>query len=81
MAFEVEYFQLSAGDISNKYVDLSGTPVDSDNVTLDSIGGTAQAITNDFGVDGTRVRWDSTSYALYNQFQENDRIRIIYDRS
>jgi len=80
MSFEVEYFQLTAADATNKYVALSGTPLVSNNVALDTISGTAQSLHNDFGVDGTKVKWDGT-YALSSQMAESDRIRVIYDRS
>jgi hypothetical protein len=79
--FEVDYFTLDATDSSNRYVSLSGTPLSLTNVAVDLIGGTAQALDGDFGVDGTRVKWDNTSYGLYNLIGENDHIRIIYDRS
>jgi hypothetical protein len=81
MAFEVDYFTLDATDSSNRYVALSGIPVSASNVAMDLIGGTAQALAGDFGVDGTKVIWDNTSYALYNQMAMGDRVRIIYDRS
>lgn len=82
--FEVEYFTLTASDATNRYVDLSGTPVDSSNVAMDIISGTAQLLTDssgDFGVDSTRIVWDTTSYNLYDQLGTGDKIRIIYDRS
>lgn len=81
MSFEVEYFTLDTTDSSNKYVDLTGTPLDSNNVALDLIGGTAQALNGDFAVDTTRVKWDSTSYGLYSLLAANDKLRVIYDRS
>jgi len=65
MAFEVEYFTLTPTDATNEYVDLTGYPVVSTNVALDVISGTAQALSDgsgDFGVDGTRIVWDNTSY-------------------
>ena len=79
--FEVEYFTIDTTSAANKYIDLAGTPVVSDNVAMDLIGGTAQALTGDFGVDSTRVEWDNTSYNLYSQISTGDKIRIIYDKS
>jgi len=81
MSLEVDYFTLSAQDSSNRFLPLSGTPVSTTNVAMDLIGGTAQAMAGDFGVDGTRVVWDSTAYQLYNQISAGDRVRVIYDRS
>ena len=81
MSFEVEYFTLDTTDSSNKYVDLTGSPSIADNVALDLIGGTAQALNGDFGVDSTRVKWDSTSYGLYTLLASGDQLRVIYDRS
>jgi len=85
MSLEVEYFQLTAPDATNKYVTLAGAPMDALNVAMDTIGGTAQARNNDFGVDMTTaspttyIRW--AGYNLDGQLVTNDRIRIIYDRS
>jgi len=77
--FEVEYPEY---DGTNKFVFLDGVPLTPDNVALDTIGGTAQALNGDFGVDGTMIRWDSTIYNLYYQnFDAGDKLRIIYDRS
>jgi len=85
MAFEVEYFTLDSTASANKYVELSGTPAVSDNVAMDLIGGSAQALNGDFGVDTssipTRVVWNDASYALYSLLAADDKIRIIYDRS
>lgn len=82
--FEVEYFTLSGTDATNAYVGLGGTPISSTNVALDIISGTAQALADgsgDFGVDGTRVIWDTTSYALNGQLASGDKLRVIYDKS
>jgi hypothetical protein len=80
--FEVEYFTLTPTDASNRYISLSGVPVSSGNVAMDTIGGTAQSLNGDFGVDGTKIKWDdATNFALYNQLSAADNIRIIYDRS
>jgi len=81
MAFEVEYFDLDSTDSSNKYISLNGTPLDSNNVAMDLIGGTAQALTGDFGVDGTKITWDNTNYNLYDSMDSSDKVRIIYDKS
>ncbi len=81
MSFEVEYFTLSLVDATNEYVGLGGTPLVSNNVALDVISGTAQALTGDFGVDGTNVVWDSTSYNLNGQLVFGDKLRVIYDKS
>ena len=79
--FQVEYF--SNVTDATKYVDLQYVPDSTQNVAMDLVGGTAQALTNDFGVvDGTRVTWDSPSYNLYTQFDSSsDTVRVIYDRS
>ncbi len=82
--FEVEYFTLSGTDATNEYVRLGGTPISSTNVALDIISGTAQALADgsgDFGVDGTRIIWDTTSYALNGQLATGDKLRVIYDKS
>lgn len=81
MSFEVEYFTLSATDATNEYVALGGIAVSPANVALDVIGGTAQALTGDYGADATSVRWDSAAYNLNGALAEADKIRVIYDRS
>jgi len=81
MSFEVEYFELLPADATNEYVSLGGTPLVSNNVALDIITGTAQALTGDFGVDGTNIVWDSTSYNLNGQLSVGDKLRVIYDKS
>jgi len=88
MAFEVQYFTLDSTDATNMYVSLDGLPVSERNVALDIISGTAQMLeytsgtpTNDFGVDGSRIRWDSTDYNLYDStLIPGDQLRVIYDR-
>jgi hypothetical protein len=81
MAFAVDYTTVSTADAINRFISLTGTPISATNVAMDMIGGTAQALTGDFGVDGTRIKWDSPSYGLYNQVASGDNIRVIYDRS
>ena len=81
MAFQVDYIVLSIPDSSNRYVALSGTPLVSSNVAMDIIGGTSQALTGDFYVDGTSVKWDAPAYGLYSMLDASSRIRVIYDRS
>jgi hypothetical protein len=77
MTLKVEYFT----NMVSQAVSLSGTPVDG-TVAMDIISGTAQALTADFAVDGTMVRWDNPSYNLFNVLDSsNDQVRIIYDRS
>ena len=78
--FEVEYFTLGPSDATNEYVALGGTPVTSNNVALDVISGTAQALTVDFGIDGTNVVWDGT-HNLNGQLVFGDKLRVIYDKS
>lgn len=81
MSFEVEYFTLLPVDATNEYVLLAGTPVDPDNVALDLIGGTAQALSGDFGADSTSVKWDNPAYNLNGILATGDKLRVIYDKS
>lgn len=81
MSFEVEYFTLSPQDATNEYLGLDGTPASATNVAMDLIGGTAQMLNGDFAVDGTTVRWDSTSYNLNGIMATGDKVRVIYDKS
>ena len=84
MAFEVEYFTINPTQSAAKSVDMTGTPVDTADVVMDLIGGTAQAINGDFGVDSTtdsttRVKWGG--FNLDGTLTTGDNIRLIYDQS
>ena len=81
MTFDVEYFTLTGADATNEFLELTGTPIVPDNVAVDLVGGTAQALTGDFGMDGTRILWDNTSYNLNGLMATGDKVRAIYDRS
>lgn len=81
MSFEVEYHTLDATDSSSRSLGLDGTPLSGDNVAMDLIGGTAQALNGDFSVDGTTIKWDNTSQGLYNLMATGDNVRVIYDKS
>jgi len=76
--FKVEYFSV---DSTSNYVDLASTPSDTSSVSLDVVGGTAQAMPLDFSVvDGTRVTWETTP--LDSQFDSTaDIVRVMYDRT
>ena len=78
--FEVQYNTISPSEASAKMFALDGSAI-TYNVALDTIGGTAQALTGDFALDGTMVRWDSSTYGLYTQLAQNDVVRVIYDRA
>jgi len=82
MALSIEYFTLDTTSAADRAVSLSGTPNSPVNVALDVVNGTAQALTNDFAVDGTRIIWDSTDYNLYPLLYEvGDQVRVLYDKS
>jgi len=81
MSLNVYTHQISYIDSSSLSFSLDGVPVGSRNVAMDLIGGTAQSLNNDFGVDGTRIVWDSSAYNLYSQLNAKDIVRVIYDRS
>jgi hypothetical protein len=82
--FDVFYKTLDSTDVANFFVSLTdGPPIDTTNVALDIIGGTAQYLSasGDFGVEGTKVVWDNVSFALHYIMEIGDRIRVIYDRT
>ena len=81
MSFKVDYVMLDSTMEANRYIELSGTPVDSSSVALDTISGTAQYLDGDFAVDGTKVKWDSTIYGLYYDMTAGDKLRVIFDKS
>lgn len=79
MTLKVDYIMISNVDATNKYVSLTSTPTDG-TVALDIVGGTAQAQVLDFGVDGTKVKWDSPTYNLYNSIDASNELRVIYNQ-
>ena len=81
MALSIYTHQISNPESTAGSFALDGTPASSYNVALDLIGGTAQSLNGDFGVDGTRIVWDSTAYGLNGELATNDIVRVIYDRS
>jgi hypothetical protein len=89
MAFEAFYHTLSLDDQSSKSFQLDGTFIGTDNVALDLISGTAQAVNNDFAVlDGTALTWsgynlDATVQAspFIPLMAAGDLVRVIFDRS
>ena len=81
MSLSVYTRQLDSTDSTTKSFNLDGVPVSSSNVALDLVGGTAQSLNGDFGVDGTKIVWDAPSYGLYDQLKVKDIVRVIYDRS
>ena len=82
MSLIVETHQLDSTDISNGFLSLvDGVPASSLNVAMDLVQGSAQAMNGDFGVDGTKIVWDSTAYALNGQLAAYDIVRVLYDRS
>ena len=78
--FEVQYFTLDATDATNQYISLNSVPAAATNVAMDLIGGTAQMLNGDFGVDGTRIKWDGT-FGLNPFMNTGDLVRVIYDKS
>lgn len=85
MAFEVDYFTLSALDATRKYVILTGVPSTPTDVAMDLIGGTAQYTSStaiplrDFIVDSTKLTWGG--YGLDGTMSIGDQVRVIYDRT
>jgi hypothetical protein len=72
----VEYFTLSATDITNKYVTLANTPFQSSKVILDIISGSAQEYGVDYYSTTNQVNWDSMT--LDGLLASGDRLRVIY---
>lgn len=85
MSLNVYTHQLTGPDMSNLSFYLDGTPVNTTNVAMDLVGGTAQSLNNDFGVmldaTGAKIVWDSSAYRLYSELSVRDIVRVIYDRS
>lgn len=80
----VEYFTLSAGDITNKYVLLAVEPTDPTKTRLDVVSGTSQQIGVDFDMvadtpnpEITRLTWDG--FALDGVLLAGDVLRVEYN--
>jgi hypothetical protein len=73
MSFEVDYPAVYLSDSTYK-ANLSYVPTSP--VSVDIIGGPAQALTADFTVSDSTIVWKST-----NTIGLTDTIRAIYDRS
>lgn len=55
--YKVNEFTLSSTDITNKFVTLSGVPVNPTLTVLQVVGGGVQAYTTDFTVSGSTLSW------------------------
>ncbi len=73
---EMEYFTLSGGDVTNKFVALGNTPVSPAEVGMDIIGGCTQFYGVDYTVSGTQVIWNG--FALDGVFEAGDEFRVMY---
>jgi len=79
-----EYLRLTSSDVSNKYVTLSGKPLDTSNVTLNLIGGSSQYNGVDFYVLNNRICWDTGGIPLpiapylETLIAKGDKIRVLY---
>ena len=80
-------FTLSAGDITNRYVDLALIPADKDHVQLIPVGGIPQRILVDFdvisdGADVKRLSWDSAegtiSTGMEADLTAGDVLQVFY---
>jgi hypothetical protein len=73
----VEYLTLDAGDISNKYIDLSNEPATADDTVMDIIGGGPQLYGTDYAVvSGTQLTWNG--YDLDGLLEATDKMRVSY---
>ena len=82
-----EEFTLSAGDITNKYVDLAVVPIDPACVQVEVVCIGQQRYAVDWniisnGVDNRRLSWDSAqatiSAGMEADLQENDVLVVTY---
>lgn len=76
-SYFVETFTLLSGDITNKYVTLSGTPTDPTKTTLTVIGGPMQEYSSDFIVSGSNVDWNGLF--LDGVLQIGDKLVVQYN--
>lgn len=74
--YDVEAYELTGTDISNKYVTLPNAPYETDKVRLVPIGGIEQYNSVDFEVTGSQVSWDSLGYE--SLAEAGDIILVVY---
>ena len=74
--FIVEYIQLTAVDITNKWVPLGFLPDDCTSVAVNIIGGVAQELGVDFTLEDARISW--AGMTLDGDLEPGDLLRIIY---
>lgn len=72
----VEYFTLTEDHALAKAINLSFTPIVSQNVMLDIIGGGPQVYGDDFTVSESSLSWDSL--LLDGVLSDGDRLRVSY---
>ncbi|MEA2036498.1 MAG: hypothetical protein U9O94_03255 [Nanoarchaeota archaeon] len=71
-----EYFTLTSGQISNKYITLAHTPLTAGEVAFDIINGCSQFYDEGYSVSSANVTWDGLG--LDGLLEEDDKIRIMY---
>ena len=75
----VEEFVLTSTDITNKKVVLAYTPINSNYVRLDVIGGCAQSNGNDFIVNTMTKELSWSGLGLDGILSVGDRLRVTYN--
>jgi hypothetical protein len=73
---EVEYITVNSSQITAKEIQLSNTPIVSNKVVLDIVGGTSQEYSVDFVVIGDKLNW--SGYNLDGVIVSGDVLRVIY---
>ena len=73
---ETEKFTLDATDISNKYIDLSYTPVSNDRILIFVIGGIKGELDVDYSVSNKRISWDGKDWD--GLLEAGDKFSILY---
>jgi hypothetical protein len=73
----VDQITLTAADISNKYVGVSGQPKDESSVALNVLGGGPQMYGTDYYVSDYFVHW--SGLGLDGYLGEGDVLRIVYE--
>ena len=71
-----QFYEITAIDISNKYITLDYTPIDNNKVDIIVYGGIHQRSNVDFLVSGNQVSWDGL--AMESLLEQNNYICITY---
>lgn len=72
----VERHDLSAGDISSKYITLANVPTTEDKVIINIENGIIGTLNTDYTVSGTQINWNTKQWE--NELESGDTLVVLY---